>query len=207
LIILDDAGQYKSQEGDRWRLISLKRRFRKLGRKRNAAVALAGDRFDAYAVWDDDDFYLPWALSASVRALEEAPWSRPSVILLEDGHASGRLRQHAAGGAYHAAWAYRREAFEAVKGYPSMNNGEDRGFARRLEKAGIAEADPVSLGFRPFFVARFNSGTPHLSCSGPWGYRRFGRLPVEPVDRLVIEPPSGFELAPAILDGILPRPF
>jgi len=39
LIILDDAGDYDNQQGDGWQLISMPRRFRSLGEKRNAAGA------------------------------------------------------------------------------------------------------------------------------------------------------------------------
>ena len=39
LLILDDASQYADQSGDRWRLVSVRRRFATLGEKRNAAAA------------------------------------------------------------------------------------------------------------------------------------------------------------------------
>ena len=73
LVILDDADQYDNQRGDGWELVSVRRRFRSLGEKRNAAIAMTSSDADALAVWDDDDLYLPWALSASVAALEAAP--------------------------------------------------------------------------------------------------------------------------------------
>ncbi len=76
LIVLDDAGQYEDQQGGGWRLISTGRRFATLGEKRNAAAALA-DGVEALAVWDDDDLYLPWALSASAAALGARPGRGP----------------------------------------------------------------------------------------------------------------------------------
>ena len=79
LIILDDADQYQSQEGDRWRLISTQQRFRTLGEKRNASAALVSPEVDAYCVWDDDDVYLPWHMSAAVKTLQTgADYTIPS---------------------------------------------------------------------------------------------------------------------------------
>ena len=85
LVILDDAGQYENQSGPRWRLISTTKRFPTLGEKRNAAAALVGDGVDALAVWDDDDFYLPWALSASAAALAGPRGRGPSLVLHPQG--------------------------------------------------------------------------------------------------------------------------
>ena len=134
LVVLDDAGQYENQQGDRWRLVSTNRRYATLGEKRNAAVALAGDDVTALAVWDDDDGYLRWALSACVAALKEAPWSRPSLVLLPRG--DGSLKQHQTGGLFHGGWGYLAETFRSVGGYPAIDNGEDQAFARRMKAAG-----------------------------------------------------------------------
>jgi glycosyltransferase involved in cell wall biosynthesis len=69
LVILDDAGQYaEAIAGDRWRIISVSTRFPTLGEKRNALARLASPEAEVFAVWDDDDVYLPWHLSAAVRA-------------------------------------------------------------------------------------------------------------------------------------------
>ena len=81
LVILDDAGQYENQRGRAGGWFPCRERFPTLGEKRNAAAALVGDDVEALAVWDDDDLYLPWALSASAAALAQAAWSRPSLVL------------------------------------------------------------------------------------------------------------------------------
>ena len=65
LVILDDAQQYPDGlAGDGWRVHSMKERYPTLGDKRNASVELAQGEY--IAVWDDDDAYLPWHLSACV---------------------------------------------------------------------------------------------------------------------------------------------
>ncbi len=204
LVILDDAGQYEGGGGERWRLVSLPRRFATLGEKRNAAAALVSPDVEALAVWDDDDLYLPWALSASVAALRRAPWSRPSLVL--HPAAAGGLRQHRTGGLFQGGWAYRRGLFRHVGGYAAVNNGEDQELAARLARAHVGHADPIRLGFRPFYVYRWTGGW-HLSNLGPRGYQRLGALrggktPLVPAD------PPGIDLrSPRILPGVYPRAF
>jgi len=178
LVILDDAGQYDNQQGDRWRLVSMRKRYPTLGQKRNAAVALVSKDAEALAVWDDDDLYLPWALSASVAALGIAPWSRPGLVLHE--RADGKLAQHRTGGLFHGGWAYTRKAFLEVGAYPAMNNGEDQALARRLQRAGVSSADPCRLGYQPFYIYRWNSAAGyHLSIMDGDGYRQLGRRRAE----------------------------
>ena len=65
LIVLNDyAGQTLLFDHPEVRMINLPTRFRTVGEKRNAAVALAAH--DLLFVWDDDDIYLPHRLSFSV---------------------------------------------------------------------------------------------------------------------------------------------
>ncbi len=208
MVILDDAGQYPWQQGDRWRLISQARRFPSLGAKRNAAVRHVSPDVEALAVWDDDDLYLPWALSASVAALALAPWSRPGVVL--HPQADGSLAQHRTGGLYHGGWAYRTDLFRRVGGYPTMNNGEDQAFARRLRRLKTPEADPCQLGSLPFYVYTWgcaHASTPHLSAMGPDGYRQLGCLPREKTT-LDVSMPLWLDLTkPQIIPGINERMF
>lgn len=204
LVVLDDAGQYDACAGEAWRVISTARRFPTLGEKRTAAAALVSPDVEALAVFDDDDLYLPWALRASVAALARADWSRPAVVLHREP--DGSLAPHATGGLFHGGWAYRREAFLRAGGYPAMDNGEDRALARRFERLGLTEADPMALGFRPFYVYTWGGGW-HLSNLGTDGYRRLGGLAGEKTPIPVADPPWLDLLAPRILPGVRPRRF
>ncbi len=205
LVILDDAGQYANQSGEGWRLVSVPKRFPTLGEKRNAAAALVGDDVEALAVWDDDDLYLPWALSASAAALRQADWSRPSLVL--HPQPDGSLRQHRTGGLFHGGWAYRRELFRQAGGYPAIDNGEDQALARRMVRAGATQADPCALGFPPFYVYCWSGDGWHLSGMGGDGYRRLGAVRAEKA-RLRIVPADGLDLdPPRILPGVFPRVF
>ena len=221
LVILDDAGQYESQQGDRWRLVSVSRRYRTLGAKRNAAAALLSPDVDAVAVWDDDDCYLPWALSASVAALNRADWSRPGQVLHASPDGSGRLAPHLtwaddpSGKLYHAAWAFRRETLRRIGGYcRRLSNGEDQELMRRLVRAQTTEADPCQLGFAPFLVCSWGQGpwsvpgeAPKLSWSGKPGYQQMAALPAGTA-RLRPTCPTFFDVhRPNIERGVRPRKF
>lgn len=218
MVILDDAGQYEPCGGDRWRLVSTRRRFASLGEKRNACAALASPDAAAYAIWDDDDLYLPWALEASIAALEQAEWSRPSLVLQPVPTRRGRwlLRQHLTGGLYHGGWAYRREMFERLVGYAAGFSGpEDQEFMRRMEAVGVAQADPIALGWRPFYVYPWTRQPSkyHISAlltgsdNGQSAWTRLGRYVADPAVATPADPPWFDLAAPVILAGIHPRPF
>ena len=218
MVILDDAGQYENQEGDRWRLVSIKDRFDSLGHKRNAVARLAPNDADAFAIWDDDDYYLPLALSASVAALRTAEWSRPSLVLhpWEKTPLHWQFRQHQTGGLYHGSWAYQREMFGRLGGYKAGYSGpEDQEFMWRMEKAGVTRADPIALGYQPFYVYPWGnlSGGPHISGmltgrdNGEKAWQRMGMIEMQPATVTPTDPPW-FDLANPIIDPtIYPRPF
>ncbi len=182
LIVLDDAGQYVSQvhkSPKRWQIVSTTQRFRTLGEKRNATAALVSDDVDAYVVWDDDDIYLPWTLKAHGAALVQAPWSLPSRVLVERPK-DYRLANKETGGLFHSAWAFSRELFAEVGGYPFMQSGQDQALAKRFRERHKAErlvADPIALGFDPFLVYRWaTTGSWHISAlDRRCGYQRLAR--------------------------------
>jgi glycosyltransferase involved in cell wall biosynthesis len=184
LIVLDDAGQYANQAADRWRLASLPVRFRTLGEKRNASAALVSADVDAYCVWDDDDIYLPWHMSSAAAALKDADYTIPTVIYTDK---RDRLERKANQYLFHGAWAFRREAFERVGGYPFMQSGQDQGLLRRFKAAQLRRADPIQYDPRPSYVYRWCTipGNRHISAMGKDGYERLGQLAASPVTTLV----------------------
>lgn len=179
LIILDDAGQYRNQEGRGWRLVSFKRRFNSLGEKRNACAALASPDSQGFLVADDDDIYLPHWFKTQAEALRHGAWSQPSLVLLEHGD---HLREADTDGLYHGGWAFRRSAFYQVRGYGPHNNGEDQELAGRLNDAGLKSFDPMALA-EPFYIYRYENGSYHLSYMDDVGYRNLQRQePAGPVE-------------------------
>jgi len=196
LFILDDAGQYHDQAGERWRLVSVSDRYPTLGDKRNAATALTSPDIEAIAVFDDDDLYMPWALSAVDAGLRAAEWTRPSQVLAFDSHNS--LRTMSSGGLYHGAWGYRRSLFERVGGYPSMNSGEDQQLAARFNDVEATCSDPMELGYRPYYVYWW-ADMWHVSAFGDDGYERLGALDRPFVGTIAPKDPPQIELlAPRI---------
>ncbi len=178
LVVLDDAGQYGNHEGDRWRLISIRSRFSSLGAKRNAAANLLDDDVDAVAVWDDDDLYLPRALSASVAALSRGKWAQPRQVLEElQPKQFTRVetfdRRRPDEIAYHGGWSFRREVVQAIR-YPPTSNGEDRELATSIADRFGPSVDTLSPKHpEPFYVYNHQGGR-HLSCMGPGndGYQK-----------------------------------
>ena len=183
LIVLDDAGQYANQAGNRWRLVSLPVRFRTLGEKRNASAALVSPDVDASCVLDDDDIYLPWHISAAAAALKDAEYTIPTVIYTDK---RDRLERKTNQYLFHGAWAFRREAFERVGGYPFMQSGQDQGLLRRFKAAQLRRADPIQQDPRPSYVYRWCTvHNRHISAMGKDGYERLGQLAAAPVTTLV----------------------
>jgi glycosyltransferase involved in cell wall biosynthesis len=180
LIILDDAGQYDCQAGDRWRLVSVPKRYPALGGKRNACAALASSDAEIFAVWDDDDIYAPWHLEALACAFRDgAAWVRPAYVVAGNPRRGFQLRVLPPGSLHHPGCAFRRDIFEAVGGYdPARNNGEDLDLATRLRGAGFGAVTP--LGPASLHQRHYNS-SPHLSGPRRVGYGARGSESIEPV--------------------------
>ena len=208
MVILDDAGQYDNQRGDRWRLVSVNQRYPTLGAKRNAVVRMAGlvlTGVDALCAWDDDDLVMPWALEALNAALEQAEWARPSLALAVDGGSYGAMvgvktyfRPDQDDKAFHAAWGVRREAFDRVGGYPpELSVTEDRHLAIKLRAAGVTECDPIALGYRPYYFADPGvdpwTQEKHLSYTGDL-YDEFGKRHADRRAFVTPEPPPVYDV-------------
>lgn len=127
LIMLDDLGNVAEQQGDGWEVHSTPERFPSLPHKYARLLELAGDDWDAAIVWDDDDIYLPWHLSAHAAALEDHEWSHPSLVYSLCGAKDGVPVIEPAAGRFHGAMAVRRDALERVGGWLGvMLAGEER---------------------------------------------------------------------------------
>lgn len=137
LVILDDAGQIAPQQGEGWEVISVARRFRSLPEKFNALAGLA--RGNVLFVWEDDDIYLPWHITAHVEALAQGGFSKPSRVL---SLYTGTLQEEDATGRFHASIAFTREAFDAAGGWPLTKRGDfDQQFLARLSQTSVT-VDP-----------------------------------------------------------------
>ena len=175
MVVLDDAGQYDPTALDGVpgvKLVTTPHRFRTLGEKRNASAALVSPDVDAYAVWDDDDIYLPWHLSAAATALADADYTIPTAIWVDK---RTRLERKKNQYLFHGAWAFRRQAFDRVGGYPFIQSGQDQGLLSRFKHAKLRRGDPLQFDIRPSYVYRwFTAHSTHISAMGPNGYAHMG---------------------------------
>lgn len=184
LVILDDAGQYDPAACDHLpgvKLITTRHRFRTLGEKRNATAGLASPNVEAYAVWDDDDIYLPWHLEAMAAVFEAGiPWSRPDEVWIDR---RTHLERKKTGGLFHASWGFTREAFLSVSAYPAMQSGQDQALASRFKRAGIRVGSPDGP---PSYIYRWHTypNARHISALGKDGYHRRGEEAIVHVDCL-----------------------
>ncbi|MGE0758775.1 MAG: hypothetical protein AB7O38_17235, partial [Pirellulaceae bacterium] len=150
--------------------------------KRNASAGLVSADVDAYCVWDDDDIYLPWHMSAAAAALADADYTIPTVIYNDKRN---RLQRKANQYLFHGAWAFRRTAFEQVGGYPFIQSGQDQGLLRRFKAAKLRRADPIQHDPRPSYVYRwFTSHSTHISAMGTDGYERLGQNAAERIAKV-----------------------
>lgn len=142
-------------------VVNVPRRFRTIGEKRNAAVALC--RYDLLAVWDDDDISLPHRLRYSVDHYDETlRFFKPcKVFVASHGEITG------IGSRTHCPSIFHRSLHEDVSGYPPCDSGEDRVIDLRFKKLwgrwpifAIEDADI-------FYLYRWSgSGSYHLTGSG-----------------------------------------
>lgn len=151
LFILDDAGQIQPQSGDEWELHATPTRFPSLPAKYNALLAMAAG-YDAIAVWEDDDIYLPHHLSVSLAGLHERPWSKPSQVItivptpkIED-----------AAGRFHASLVMRADLLRGLGGWPATRRMDfDLQLIARLHRLS-PPFDPSQLA-PPSYVFRWAS--------------------------------------------------
>lgn len=185
LIVVDDAGQYSADALSGIagvKLITTRHRFRTLGEKRNASAAYASPDVDAYCVWDDDDIYLPWHISAAAAALADADYTIPTEIYEDTPKQLNRKKNQYL---FHGAWSFLRTAFERVHGYPFTQSGQDQGFLQRIKSAKLRRADPIQFNPRPSYVYRWGTvKVKHISAMGRDGYETLRNIPTEYVNRL-----------------------
>ncbi len=201
LVILDDAGQIQPQgtykyEGERWRgswfLSSTSTRYPSLPHKYAAMVASAWE-WDAAVIWDDDDVYLPWHLSAHAETLRHSAWSHPRRVW---SLYTRSLQQEDANGRFWASMAVRRELWEQIGGpLGAMPAGhEQRGdfdqlFLGACQRLAGEPGRPDATALPSFCFRWGSTGHPHAqslirSPEDETWYGRFAMADVDPVETL-----------------------
>lgn len=210
LVILDDARQYYNwfSGKNRVHLFSMENRYESLSQKRNVIHDVTRQSFDPkiYAVWDDDDVYLPNYLSNVADGYERGGefFLHKKVLTTygcgETGETIVEEAEHVPGPwnlRFHASWAFTRELFERVGGYPpDMVEGEyehsSTELGRRLRDRGKVE---YIDGDGPSYVCRvFNHAEYHVTQTNGKSYQQHWG------DLAKIEAPFVGELVPRMDD-------
>ena len=155
LFILDDGAQIDTQIGEHFQVESTGERFPSMRAKYDRLVAMA-DAWgaDAYAVWDDDDIYLPWHLSAANWAMDQGfLWSYPQWVMSDGG---GELEPEMTGGNLHGSIVIGKEIMRGVGGWPLTTRADfDLQMIANLLK--IDEPGRPDYQFAPSYVFRWAS--------------------------------------------------
>jgi hypothetical protein len=157
-------------------VINSPRRFRSLGEKSNAAVALAAH--DLIFVWEDDDIYLPHRLALSVERFDPRKgFFKPErAWFWNDGQLSGPEKN-----VFHAGSCWSRELFASVRGYTDMGVGHDVDIESRFESARPGAASAADLTPEELYYIYRWGGTGSYHGSG------FGQNEHRPVADFVSE--------------------
>lgn len=168
LIILNDCPKQKFEcELPGVRVINAERRYANLGEKRDAAIELA--KGELIAVWDDDDVYLPWRLSLSLKEMRRlgTAFYRPKTFWAYWGNEPLHVNETVPGWVNHAFVMFAKTLWREVGGYPPRTLNEDSDFFDRIHQH-LSEsfiAHPIAREDR-LFVLRGKSRYAHISISG-----------------------------------------
>lgn len=180
MVILDDAGQI---DGDGWHavgvsVVSTESRFPSLPAKYNYILDMCRTWYDAVIVWDDDDVYAPWHLSAYAEALRDHSWAHPTEVWSDY---TGRLALERAQGRFHGSLGIRRDLLRQIGGWigtgrADFDQQQIQACARLGGEPGRPDRDDI-----PSYVFRWSStGAGH--CQGlmtsPANEDWYSRVPI-----------------------------
>jgi len=175
LLVYDTSGRLPNICGDRWRIVSNFVPDVSFAETRTRAVRMTDG--DAIVMWDDDDQYFPWHLSAHAVALSQGMWSAASLAW--DEEQDGRLILSQSyktiwpnDVCYGGAWAYYRKVFEDMGGYPIKPNpttDNDIQFRDAIMRRFGNPIDTICPDFpdASYLYCRFRSSGDHASVVPP----------------------------------------
>lgn len=125
-------------------------RFKSLGQKRNYLKSLGHG--DYYFIWDDDDLFMPYRISESIRLMQETKFDiiKPQYALMSTNNKDYKLVQNL----FHSHGCITREYMQKTS-YPDKSVGEDVDFE--------SKAKVGSFDVRPWYVYRWGQNIHHLS--------------------------------------------
>lgn len=143
-------------------VFNIGRRLRTLGEKRNLSVALA--RYDNLLVWDDDDIYLPWRITETMKSLPVDQFYKcPNAWCIDHGRWKDRPDYNL----FHGGSAYTRWLFQAAGGYGYLDSGEDAAIEWRFQNVtpeqGRYWKHTLLPWSRIYYVYRWGHGSYHTT--------------------------------------------
>ena len=156
-------------------IINVPKRFRTIGEKRNACIAMCSG--DVIVPWDDDDISLPWRISLSLKYKGEKPYFKNTKAWLWQ---NGVIKPEPVANTYPSMACWDRQFFEEVNGYAFMQSGQDIELDNRFRKTGKRYCIKIPKE-EVYYIYRFG-GTkkPHLSSYGYGkGWEEIGKRPIE----------------------------
>ena len=119
LFVYDDLGNIRPQSGHGWMVESTTARCPSLPAKYDTMLALCRKthNFAAVVVFEDDDLFAPWHLSAIAAAFEAgASWCHPQQVWTTCKNPPNPELEPS-GGRFHASLAIRRDVIESLGGW------------------------------------------------------------------------------------------
>ena len=159
LLIFDDDPTFDDQVGHAWEVFTSPRRIPTISDKYNILLERMYNFTDIVAVWEDDDFYLPGYISAHVRALKDAEYSKARTVLSDY---TGKLAVEGADGRFHSSMAFRTALIKRVGGWPETKRADfDQQLMAKLRQHAKGIAAPWTVDERPEFIYHWNTGAAH----------------------------------------------
>jgi hypothetical protein len=181
LFILDDAMctdgsdrvQHVAQTGKNWELHTSDTRFKTLPEKYNRLIRIASAwQPDMYAVWEDDDVFLPWHVqNIAIAGHLGMDFYRTQKVYSNYNEKMGNIHLEDASGRFHSSWAFSATLVKQMGGYPKTDRLD---FDQQLHSiaASLSKNPPLQPpGYWPGYVYRWGNGVYHGSASGEAGYK------------------------------------
>lgn len=163
LVLNDYEGQTLAFDHPEVQVINVPKRFRTVGEKMNAAVALASHNL--LFVWDDDDIYLPHRLTFSLAHFDprQGFFKPDKAWFWNDGVLSGPTQN-----LFHVGSCWSRRLFDAVRGYVAEGTGYDLVFEERLAQQFPGSTKPYAIQPQEiYYLYRWGgTGSYHMSQFG-----------------------------------------
>jgi len=142
-------------------VVNTNRRFRTIGEKRNACIAMCSG--DIIFGWDDDDISLPHRITTSLKYKGDKPYFKNTSAWLWQ---NGVVQDEPVRNTYPTMACWDRKFFEEVNGYAFMQSGQDVELDNRFRKTGKRHCIDIPKE-DVYYIYRFG-GTqkPHLSSYG-----------------------------------------